>query len=98
MQSRQDSIHPGEILRGRFLVPLGLTAYRLCKETGMPQDRVSRILAGTRAITADTALRLARFFGTPPEFWMILQAKHDLRVAVDKRGKAIEKQITPWKA
>ncbi|MBX3097888.1 MAG: HigA family addiction module antidote protein [Fimbriimonadaceae bacterium] len=98
MASERYPTHPGRILREEFLNPLGLTAYRLCKETGMPQDRVSRILAGTRGVTADTALRLARFFGTTPEFWMNLQTGYDLERAERESGKAIEKRVRPLRA
>jgi len=72
------NIHPGEILNDEFLIPLGISAYRLCKETFIPQTRVSEILKGNRRITADTALRLARFFGNSPRFWLGLQNDYDL--------------------
>jgi addiction module HigA family antidote len=75
------NIHPGEILSEEFLKPLNITPYRLSKEIGVPQTRISAVLAGKRAITADTALRLARFFGSSPEFWMNLQTRYDLRLA-----------------
>ena len=73
-------IHPGEILREEFLKPMGITAYRLAKETRISQMRISEILRGKRGISADTALRLARFFGNTPVFWTNLQAQHDLEV------------------
>ena len=76
--ARHKPVHPGEILRAEFLEPLGITKYRLAKDTGMPADRVGRLVRGTRAFTADTALRLAAYFGTTAEFWMNLQARHDL--------------------
>jgi len=72
------NIHPGEILNEEFLIPLGITAYRLSKETFIPQTRVSEILKGNRRITADTALRLSRFFGNSPRFWLGLQNDYDL--------------------
>jgi len=72
------NIHPGEILNEEFLIPLGITAYRLAKETFIPQTRVSEILKGNRRITADTALRLSRFFGNSPRFWLGLQNDFDL--------------------
>jgi len=72
------NIHPGEILNEEFLIPLGITAYRLAKETFIPQTRVSEILKGNRRITADTALRLSRFFGNSPRFWLGLQNDYDL--------------------
>jgi len=76
-----DPITPGEVLREEFLEPLGITAYRLAQEIHVQQTRVGEILAGRRAITADTALRLARYFGTSPQLWLNLQANHDLVVA-----------------
>lgn len=72
------NIHPGEILNEEFLIPLGITAYRLAKETFIPQTRVSEILKGNRRITADTALRLSRFIGNSPRFWLGLQNDYDL--------------------
>lgn len=91
-------VHPGEILYHEFMKPLGLTKYRLAKETGMPADRVGRLVRGTRAFTGDTALRLARFFGTTAAFWMNLQARYDLDVATDERGREIERTIRPYEA
>ena len=81
MNDRLPSVHPGEVLREEFLAPLGLTAYRLAKDTGVPQTRIAAILAGQRGITADTALRLARYFGTSPELWLNLQATYELQEA-----------------
>ncbi|MBM4007784.1 MAG: HigA family addiction module antidote protein [Planctomycetes bacterium] len=83
---RHKPVHPGEILLAEFLAPLGITKYRLAKDTGMPADRVGRLVRGTRAFTADTALRLAAYFGTTAEFWLNLQARHDLLCA--QRGPA----------
>ena len=74
-------IHPGKILRDEFLEPLGLTAYRLAKDIHVPANRVTAILSKRRAVSADTALRLGRYFGTTPEFWLGLQEAHDLDVA-----------------
>jgi addiction module HigA family antidote len=98
MAKRHKPIHPGEILNAEFLEPLGLSQYRLAQQTGMPADRVARLVKGTRTFTADTALRLARFFGTTPEFWMNLQARYDLETAIDERGRDIEKQVKPMDA
>lgn len=98
MSAMHKPIHPGEILKEEFLKPMGITMYRLCRETGMPADRVSRIVAGTRSISGDTALRLARFFGTTPVFWLNLQSRFDLVKAEQIAGKAIEKTVKPWKA
>ncbi len=75
------NIHPGEVLREEFLVPLGISQYRLAKEIGVTEARISAICSGKRAITADTALRLAVFFGTSSGFWMGLQADYDTEEA-----------------
>ena len=64
------NIHPGDILKEEFLLPLGITAYRLCMDIGVPQTRISEILKGNRGITADTALRLSKYFGNTPNFWL----------------------------
>jgi antitoxin HigA-1 len=75
---RLPNIHPGEVLREEYLIPLGMSAYRLAKGIGMSEGAVSEILRGKRAITPATALRLARFFGSDPQFWLNLQAAYDL--------------------
>jgi addiction module HigA family antidote len=75
---RLDNIHPGEILKEEFLSPLGISAYRLAKDTFLPQTRISEILKGRRRITADTALRFSKFFGTSAKFWLGLQDDYDL--------------------
>jgi addiction module HigA family antidote len=98
MARRHTPIHPGEVLNEEFLKPLELSQYRLAKGTGMPGDRVARLVKGTRSFTADTALRLARYFGTTPEFWMNLQARYDLETARDEKGREIEKRVTPLDA
>ena len=74
------NIHPGEILQEEFLLPLGITPYRLAKETDIPQTRISQIIKGNRRITADTAIRLSRFFGNSVKFWLGLQDDYDIRV------------------
>jgi antitoxin HigA-1 len=71
------NIHPGEILNEEFLIPMNITAYRLSKDTELPQTRISQILKGKRSITADTALRLSLYFGTSPKFWLGLQDDYD---------------------
>jgi addiction module HigA family antidote len=91
-------VHPGETLREDFLKPLGLTANRLAIELRVPVTRVNDVARGKRAITADTALRLARYFGTTPQFWMNLQANYDLEVAQDARGAEIADRIRPHRA
>src|SRR5438876_11705044 len=84
------AIHPGEILREEFLEPLGLTAYRLAKGTGMTESAVGDILHGRRSITAATALRLSRFLGCSPEFWLNLQASYDLDAAREQLADRLE--------
>ena len=88
-------IHPGEILREDFLVPLGMTAHALSQAIRVPATRVNDIVNGRRGVTADTALRLARYFGNSPEFWLNLQAAHDLRVAEREAAARIEREILP---
>jgi antitoxin HigA-1 len=96
MTSRKHNpIHPGEVLAEDFLGPLGVTNYRLGKDIGISHQHVGRIVTGSRGITADIALRLARYFGTSPEFWMNLQARFDLETTLDREGAAIAKRITP---
>jgi len=89
-------VHPGEILLEDFLKPMGITRYRLAKSIGVPQRRIDEICAGKRAITADTALRLARFFGTDPQSWMNLQAEYDLEVAATTLTERIKREVKPW--
>ena len=88
-------VHPGEILMEDFLKPMGITQYRLAKSIGVPQRRIGEIVAGKRAVTADTALRLGRYFGTDAQSWMNLQAHYDLEVASDKVGEKIIRDIHP---
>lgn len=87
---RLPNIHPGEVLEEEFLKPLNLSAYRLAKETKIPQTRVSEILKGRRRITADTALRLAKFFGNTPQFWLGLQNDYDLEESQKFMGNELE--------
>jgi addiction module HigA family antidote len=86
-------IHPGEILLEEYLKPMGLSQYRLAKGISVPPRRINEIVHGTRAITADTALRLARFFGTSERFWMNLQARYDLEVARDRLGERLVEEV-----
>jgi antitoxin HigA-1 len=83
-------IHPGEILREEFMVPLGLTAYAVAKACQVPRTRIERIAREEVAITADTAIRLGRYFGTTPQFWMNLQADYDLRTARAALGEKVQ--------
>src|SRR3990167_10839752 len=89
------NIHPGEILAEEFLKPLGLTEYRLAKSTSMPPRRVNEIVRGTRSVTADTALRLARFFGTTAQFWMNLQTRYDLAKSERTLTPLLGRVVTP---
>ena len=92
------NITPGEILAEEFLKPKGITQYRLAKDIGVPPRRINEIVKGQRAITADTALRLSRYFGTTPQFWTNLQANYDLELAEDARGAEIADRIRPHHA
>ena len=87
---RLRNIHPGEILKEEFLDPMGISAYRLAKETGVPQTRISDIIHGRRRVTADTALRFSRFFGTTARFWMGLQDDFDLEEQELSIGNELE--------
>ena len=86
-------IHPGEVLALDFLGPLGLSQYRLAKDISVPARRINEIVHGLRAISADTALRLARYFGTTDRFWLNLQSRYDLEVERDNLGPNLEKQV-----
>ena len=88
-------IHPGVILREEFLEPLGLSAYALANALSVPRNRITGIVRGERAITADTALRLARYFGTTPDFWLNLQTAYDLSIAMGERGARIARDVQP---
>jgi antitoxin HigA-1 len=90
---RLPPLHPGEVLREEFLRPLGLSAYALAKALHVPVNRITAILAGERAISADTALRLARFFGTTPQFWINLQGAHDRELARSEHGALIAAEV-----
>ncbi|MBI5445517.1 MAG: HigA family addiction module antidote protein [Deltaproteobacteria bacterium] len=89
-------VHPGEVLLEDFLKPMGISRYRLAKCIGVPQRRVDEICAGKRAVTADTALRLARFFGTDARSWINFQGEHDLEVVELALAERIEREVTPW--
>jgi addiction module HigA family antidote len=86
-------IHPGEILKSEFMEPHGLSANKLAQALDVPANRISDIVRGRRDISADTALRLSRAFGSTPQFWMNLQSHYDLEVAQDTTGKAIEETV-----
>jgi antitoxin HigA-1 len=83
-------VHPGEILREEFLVPLGLTPYALAKACHVPRTRIERLASEKTPVTADTALRLGRYFGTSPDFWLNIQARYDIEVTRASSGKELE--------
>lgn len=86
-------IHPGEVLREEFLVPLGGNAHALAMELKVPAPRINEIVRERRSITPDTALRLARYFGTTPQFWLNLQTTYDLKIAEREIGSKIEREV-----
>src|SRR5438270_7419577 len=92
-EHRVPPIHPGEILLEEFLKPMNISQYRLAKDISVPARRINEIVHGTRAISADTALRLARYFGTSDRFWLNLQARYDLEVERDHLGAKLEKEV-----
>ena len=91
-------VHPGEVLLEEFLKPLGLSQYRLARDVGVSPRRVNEIVHGQRAITAETALRLARFFGTSSRFWLNLQTCYDLEIAERKLGSRLNDEVVPLPA
>jgi addiction module HigA family antidote len=93
-KKRLAPIHPGEVLQEEFLEPLEMTQYRLAKNLSVPARRVNEIVHGTRAISADTALRLARFFGTSELFWLNLQATYDLDIERDRLGTRLAREVS----
>lgn len=93
--NRMRPVHPGEILKEDVLAPMGLSANALARELRVPVTRISEILHGRRAVTADTALRLARYLGTNAQFWLNLQASYDLKVAQRALGRQIEREVHP---
>jgi len=95
MMAKYLPIHPGKILSAEFLKELGVTSYALAKAVGVPTNRITGIVNGDRAISADTALRLAQFFGNSPQFWMNLQMHYDLEVAKRRAGRQIARVIRP---
>lgn len=91
-------VHPGEILREDLMRPLGLTVSGLARELKIPVNRLSEIVNGRRPLNADVALRLSRYFGNSPEFWVNLQASYDLRATIHSSAKRIEREVRPRKA
>ena len=95
MDEKLNPVHPGEVLLGEFLKPMGLSQNRLSLVIGVHPRRINEIVLGKRRITADTALRLARYFGTSPQFWMGLQSDYDLDVAADALGDRLDIEVRP---
>jgi addiction module HigA family antidote len=93
MEERLPPVHPGEVLLEDFMKPLGLSRYRVAKDIGVPTLRISQIVRGQRSITADTALRLARYFGTSAAVWLRLQARYDLEIAEMQLAERIEREV-----
>jgi addiction module HigA family antidote len=95
-EKRQPQIHPGEILLEEFLKPLNISQYRLAKDINVPARRINEIVQGKRAISADTALRLSRYFGLSERFWMNLQARDDLEVEKDRLAGRLEREVRAY--
>lgn len=91
-------LHPGEVLGEEFLKPLGISQYRLAQDVGVPPRRINEIVHGKRSVTADTALRLARYFRTSERFWLNLQARYDLEVEKDRLGDRLEQEVAVYRA
>lgn len=88
-------VHPGEVLLEEFLKPMSLSQNRLAIDIGVDARRINEIVLGTRSVTADTALRLSRYFGTSPQFWLGLQAEYDLDVTLDALGNRLDREVRP---
>jgi len=98
MKKHLEPIHPGEILLEEFMKPAGISINRLARDISVPPGRISEIVNGKRSITADTALRLGKYFSVTPETWLGLQADYDLRMARKTIGEEVEKRIHPFAA
>jgi addiction module HigA family antidote len=96
-QKKLPPIHPGEILKEEFLEPMGISQYRLAKDISVPPRRINEIVHGKRSITADTALRLGRFFTMSPQFWLNLQTRYDLEVTEDQLGNRLDNEVQSLK-
>ena len=93
MTKRMPPIHPGQILFEEFLQPMGISQYRISKDISVPARRINEIVHGKRSITADTALRLGKFFGMTAQFWLNLQSRYDLEVAEDELKNRLKKEV-----
>ncbi len=98
MEEKLHPVHPGEVLLEEFLKPMGLSQNRLTLDIGVHPRRINEIVLGKRSITADTALRLARYFGTSPQYWLGLQTDYDLDVAEDVLGDRLEREVKTYSA
>ena len=98
MSKKFTPVHPGEILLEEFLKPMGLSQYALAKDINVPARRINEIVHGDRSISADTALRLSRFFGMSENFWMNLQARYDLEIQKDQLGGRLEREVKVYAA
>ena len=96
MTDKLSPVHPGEVLLEEFILPMNLSQNRLAIDIGVDARRINEIVLGKRAITADTALRLSRFFGNSPQFWLGLQSQYDLDVAEDLLGKRLDREVRPY--
>ena len=94
-EQRIPPVHPGEVLLEDFLKPMGISRYRLARALSVPAQRIGDIVHGRRAVTADTALRLGRFFNMEAQFWLNLQARYDLEVAADALEGRLEREVQP---
>ncbi len=93
--AKRPAVHPGEVLLEEFLKPMELSQYRLAKDISVPPRRINEIVHGTRSVSADTALRLSRYFGLSERFWLNLQAQYDLDVERDRLGDRLEQEVAP---
>lgn len=96
MTDKLSPIHPGEVLLEEFIKPMNLSQNRIAIDIGVDARRINEIVLGKRAVTADTALRLSRFFGNSPQFWMGLQTQYDIDVAEDLLGKRLDREVRPY--
>ena len=94
--NKMSPVHPGEILMEEFLTPMGISQYRLSRDISVPPRRINEIVHGTRSVTANTALRLGKYFGVSPQFWMNLQAHFDLEQEQDRRGDRLEQEVQTY--
>lgn len=95
MKKKLAPVHPGEVLLEEFIKPMNLSQNRLAIDIGVDARRINEIVLGKRSVTADTALRLARFFGNSPQFWLGLQTQYDLDIAEDQLGKRLDREVRP---